>query len=220
MVDNWLPADLFADPFPQNPAHGRPRANKKAPGACRRRPTRRILATFTGGELRVRARLSFTFVFLIVAASVVSGECRAQARAVRAQFTAEGVATCQQPALSNFPIVISGTGTLSQSGVGKLTVYGNVSGSARYEAKLGGRPTEAPGGSASLRVTGRSSLRATRDYPNNYTVIDLTVVGTACTIRVSNHLKPGKRQYTFVGGNGQVAYCSKPVFTRTSCSPI
>src|SRR5437773_12312474 len=90
---------------------GRPQT-KEAPGACRRRPTRRILATFTGGELRVRARLSFTFVFLIVAAAVVSGECRAQARAVRAQFTAEGVANCQQPALSNFPIVISGTGTL------------------------------------------------------------------------------------------------------------
>src|SRR5947207_14242569 len=122
MVDNWLPADVFADPLSQNPAHGRPRANKKAPGACRRRPTRRIVATFTGGELRVRARLSFTFVFLIVAASVVCGECRAQARAVRAQFTAEGGANCQQPALTNFPIVISGTGTLSQSGVGKLTV--------------------------------------------------------------------------------------------------
>src|SRR5437667_10528222 len=101
MVDNWLPADLFADLFPQNPVHGRPRANKKAPGACRRQPTRRILATFTGGELRVRARLSFTFVFLIVAAVAVSGQCRAQARAVRAQVTADGVATSQQPAPRN-----------------------------------------------------------------------------------------------------------------------
>jgi hypothetical protein len=175
------------------------------------------------GEFGVCASDIFYFsaiAFLAVTTAVVSSECLAQAGAVRAQFTAEGFATCQQPALSNFPIFISGTGTLSQSGVGKLRVYGNVSGSARYEAKLGGRPTEAPGGSASLRVTGRSSLRATRDYPNNTTVIDLTVVGTACTIRVSNHLKPGKRQYTFVGSNGQVAYCSKPVFTRTSCSPL
>jgi hypothetical protein len=75
---------------------------------------------------------------------------------------------------------------------------------------------EAPGGSASLRVTGRSSLRATREYPNHQTIIDLRVSGHACAITVRNMLKPSKRQYTFTGNSG-TAYCDKPRIVRTAC---
>lgn len=156
-------------------------------------------------------------LFLVLLVILVcSGECHAQ---VKARFTADAVATCQQPAVTNFPVHIEGVGTLSTSGQGNLDVYGNVTGAESYQVRLGTRPTKAPGGSASVRVAGRSSLRAIRDYPNNYAVIKLRVVGNVCTISVENILKPGKRQYTFVGGNGATAYCSKPIFTRTSCTP-
>jgi hypothetical protein len=156
-------------------------------------------------------------LFLILLVILVcSGECHAQ---IKARFTADAIATCQQPAVTNFPIHIDGVGTLSTSGQVNLDVYGNVTGAESYQGKLGARRIEAPGGSASLRVTGRSSLRAIRDYPNNYAVIKLRVVGAVCTMSVENILKPGKRQYTFVGGNGSTAYCSKPIFTRTSCTP-
>jgi hypothetical protein len=155
-------------------------------------------------------------LFLILLVILVcSDECHAQ---LKARFTGDAVATCQQPAVTNFPIHIEGVGTLSTSGQGNLDVYG-ITGAESYQGRLGARPTRAPGGSASVRVAGRNSLRAIRDYPNNYAVIKLRVVGTVCTISVENILKPGKRQYTFVGGDGSTAYCSKPIFTRTSCTP-
>jgi hypothetical protein len=86
----------------------------------------------------------------------------------------------------------------------------------QYTAKLGGPPTAAPEGSASLRVAGRHTLRAIREYPNNYMVISLTVIGSRCTMTIEQRLKPGKRQYTFFNGSG-VSYCSKPIITRTAC---
>jgi hypothetical protein len=156
-------------------------------------------------------------LFLILLVILVcSDECHAQ---VKARFTGDAVATCQQPAVTNFPIHIEGVGTLSTRGQGNLDVYNNVTGAESYQVRLGARPTEAPGGSASLRVTGRSSLRAIRDYPNNYSVIKLRIVGAVCTMSVENILKPGKRQYTFVAGDGSTAYCSKPIVTRANCTP-
>jgi hypothetical protein len=92
----------------------------------------------------------------------------------------------------------------------------NVEGQVRLNAKLGGKPMEAPGGSASLRVSGRHTLRAVRDYPNNTIIINMTVVGNSCAMTLENRLKPGKRQYTFYNGSG-LSYCSKPQITRTSC---
>lgn len=154
----------------------------------------------------------FLILFIIL---VCNGECHAQ---IKARFTADAVATCQQPAVTNFPVHIEGVGTLSTSGEANLDVHG-ITGTESYQVKLGARPTNAPGGSASIRVTGRSSLRAIRDYPNNYAIVKLRVVGTVCTMSVENILKPRKHQYTFVGANGITLYCSKPVFTRTSCTP-
>jgi hypothetical protein len=46
----------------------------------------------------------------------------------------------------------------------------------------------------------------------------MTVIGKSCSLRIENRLKPGKRQYTFTGNIG-VAYCSKPVITRSECAP-
>jgi hypothetical protein len=83
---------------------------------------------------------------------------------------------------------------------------------------LGDKPTDAPGGSASLHVAGKHTLRAIRDYPNNYIVVNLTVIGKSCSMTIENRLKPGKRQYTFHTAVG-IAYCSKPRIIRAECTP-
>jgi hypothetical protein len=148
----------------------------------------------------------------ILFGSCIAGTAVAQARA---QFAVDVLATCQKPAVRDIPIHWEGTGILSTSGSARLDVDGGALGKMRYRGQLGQTST-APGGSASLRVTGRSSLRATRDYPNHQMIIDLRVTGKECAITVRNVLKPGKSQYAFTSGGG-VAYCEKPRIVRTAC---
>jgi hypothetical protein len=87
----------------------------------------------------------------------------ALAQTVRGHFSYDGVVDCHQPPVKNFPVHYEATGTLSTDRSANLESSSNVEGFSNYHAKLGERPTEAPGGSASLRVTGRSSLRAVRE---------------------------------------------------------
>jgi hypothetical protein len=162
------------------------------------------------------------FLFSAVVAAAVlslpaSGEAAGQQ--VRAKFSFDGLATCQNPAVTNFPIHGEGTGVLSTDRTASLDMNSTVEGRVQYQAKLGGAPTEAPLGSASLRVVGRHTLRAQRDYPNNYIAITMTVRGGACSITIENRLKPGKRQYTFYNGSG-LSYCAKPIITRASCEAL
>jgi hypothetical protein len=151
----------------------------------------------------------------LLCGSCLAGTALAQARA---QFAVDVIATCQKPAVKELPIHVEGTGVLSTSGSARLDVDGGPLGRTRYRTKLG-QAAAAPGGSASLHVTGRSSLRATRDYPNHQMIMDLQVSGKECTITVRNALKPGKRQYAFVSGGG-TAYCEKPRIVRTACQPF
>ena len=144
----------------------------------------------------------------------------ALAQTVRGHFIYDGVVDCHQPPVKDFPVHYEGTGTLSTDRSAKLEGSSNVEGYSNYSAKLGERQTE-PGGSASLRVTGRSSLRVVREYPNNYLILTLShnrKTGT-CTIAVDNRLKPGKREYTFSTPGG-VSYCNKPRTVRTSCEGL
>ncbi len=134
----------------------------------------------------------------------------------KARFSFDGLATCQNPPVTNFPIHGEGDGVLSTDRSATLDMNSTVEGRVQYQAKLGGPPMAAPEGSASLRVIGRHTLRAVRDYPNNYIAINLTVTGGKCSITIENRLKPGKRQYTFYNGSG-LSYCSKPIITRASC---
>jgi hypothetical protein len=110
-----------------------------------------------------------------------------------------------------------GTAVLSTDRSASVDMDSSAEGRVQLNGKLGGRPTEAPGGSASLSVAGRHTLRAVREYPNNYTVVTLTVIGNSCSMKVEDRLKPGKRQYTFHTSVG-LAYCSKPHITRAECS--
>ena len=133
----------------------------------------------------------------------------------RAQFAVDVVATCQKPAIKDLPIHVEGTGILKTDGSARLDVDGGVLGRTRVRGQLG-QTEAAPGGSTSLHVTGKSGLRATRDYPNHQMIIDLQVSGKDCAITVKNVLKPGKREYVFTTGGG-TAYCDKPRIVHTAC---
>jgi hypothetical protein len=157
------------------------------------------------------SRAGFAVVSLLCGLSIAEPSL-AQARA---QFAVDAVATCQRPAIKDLPLHVEGTGILKADGSARLDVDGGVAGRHTYRTKLG-QTTAASGGSASLRVTGRSTLRATRDYPNHQMITDLQVSGKDCTISVRNVLKPGKSQYVFTSGGG-TAYCDKPRIIRTAC---
>jgi hypothetical protein len=137
---------------------------------------------------------------------------------VRARFSFDALATCTKPAVQNFQVHAEGSGTLSTDRTATLDMSSNIQGRETYTAKLGGRPSEALGGSASLRVVSRHTLRAVREYPNNLIIATMTVVGNSCRLSIENRLKPGKREYTFLG-NGGVAICSKPRLTHAECAP-
>ena len=80
-----------------------------------------------------------------------------------------------------------------------------------------GQKTGAPGGSATLHVVGRHTLRAVRDFPNNIAIVTMTVIGNTCKMTLENRLKPGKQVYSFYSGSGGVSYCSQVQITRTEC---
>lgn len=136
---------------------------------------------------------------------------------VQARFVVDGLVNCSQPSVRNYPLHVEGAGTLMPDRTASLAVRGNVE-NADYNVKLGRKKAAVEQGSASLRVTGRHSLRATREYPNNTMLIDLKVIGDRCAIKVRHRLKPGKRTYTFTTSLG-LAYCEKPEITSASCTP-
>jgi hypothetical protein len=143
---------------------------------------------------------------------------------MHAKFSFDGSADCQTPAIQNLAVHVEGVGTLSADRRASLDVTGVAMGIAvkkeHYEGTLGGRPVAVEDGSASLRVMGRSHLRATRTYPNNRLIVDMYVTGKVCVLKVEHHLNPGRRQYTFSSPLGGLAYCSRPRTIRTSCEPI
>ena len=166
------------------------------------------MATYSARALAALAILIMTLP--------VSGN--AAGTVVRARFSFDALATCTQPAVQNYPVHAEGSGTLSTDRTATLDMSSNIQGKETYTAKLGARPAEALGGSASLRVVNQHTLRAVREYPNNLIIATMTVIGNSCSMKVVNVLKPGKREYTFYTGSGGFAYCSAPQITRTECS--
>lgn len=167
--------------------------------------------------------MKFSPCHIIVAAvtglmPILPTSSEAAAVVARARFSFDALANCERPAVQDFPVHAEGTGVLSADRSATLDMESNIEGRTKYNATLGAKPKEAPGGSTSLRVAGRHTLRAIRDYPNNTIVVYMTVIGNACGMKIENRLKPGKRQYTFYGKLG-VAYCAKPRIVHTECTP-
>jgi uncharacterized protein YkvS len=137
---------------------------------------------------------------------------------IRGKFSVDGIATCENPPVQNFPIHAEGTASLSTDRSATMDMSSNVEGMVQYNAKLGGN-IELPNGSASLHVAGRHTLRAIREYPNNSLIVDLTIIGNSCSLKVENRLRRGKSQYTFHTAIG-LAYCSRPQVVKAECSVI
>ena len=168
-----------------------------------------------------RTNLKHAFGVAVLAGLIVlPASAFAAGSTMRAKFVYDGVADCENPAVNNFPIHAEGVGTLTVDRHASLDVDSTVSGKEHYETTLGGRASEAAGGSASLRVMGKHHIQAVRSYPNNILVADINVVGRGCTLTVENRLKPGKRQYTFTTRFGGLAYCGRPHVVSTSCEPL
>ncbi|MCG2627360.1 hypothetical protein L6654_12050 [Bradyrhizobium sp. WYCCWR 13023] len=166
------------------------------------------------------SKLKSACIFSTLAAIflLTSPQSDAASVTVRAKFSFDALADCQQPSVKDFPVHAEGTGTLSTDRTATLDMQSNVEGHMQYTAKLGAKPTEAVGGSASLRVAGRHTLKAVREYPNNYIIVYMTVIGNACSLKIENKLKPGQRQYAFQGNIG-TALCSRPRIVRSECTP-
>jgi hypothetical protein len=163
----------------------------------------------------------FIHAVALLAVSIVMLPVSAEARdaTIRGKFTADGIANCENPPVQNFPIHAEGTASLSTNREASVEMTSNVEGSVQYSGKLGGKPIDVPNGSASLRVAGRHTLRAIREYPNNVLIVDLTIIGHSCTVKVVSRLKPGKHQYTFHTAVG-LAYCSQPKVVKAECSVV
>jgi hypothetical protein len=161
-------------------------------------------------------KFTFSAALLVVCVVFFPGPGRAQ---VQAQFSYDAIVNCDKPSVRNYPIHGEGTGKLSTDRSASLEHQSNVGGRDTYNLKLGAPPIAAEGGSASLRVLGRRSLRAVREFPNNLVIVDLRVSGTSCSMTIVNRLKPGHRQYTFPTSYG-MALCAKPQVIKTSCRPI
>jgi hypothetical protein len=166
----------------------------------------------------MKIKLSYAVAALAVLMPMIPVSGEAAGKVIRGKFSFDGVANCENPPIQNFPVHAEGTAVLSTDRNATLDMESNVEGRVQLSAKLGDKPTEAPGGSASLHVAGKHTLRAIRDYPNNYVVVNLTVIGNSCSMKVENRLKPGKRRYTFHTAVG-LAYCSKPQIIRAECTP-
>jgi hypothetical protein len=171
-----------------------------------------------------RTRLTCTSCIALVVGLVVTPVSSHADPALRAKFSYDGIATCENPSVRDLPIHVEGVGTLSLDRHASLDVAGSTMGifvkKEHYDTTLGGKPTAAENGAASVRVIGRSHLQAIRYYPNNSVIADLYVSGNACTIKIDHRLNRGKRQYTFSNPLGGLAYCERPRTVRTSCEPI
>ena len=172
---------------------------------------------FRGVEMS-KFKSACIFTTLTIAVLLIPARSEAAGVTVRAKFSFDALADCEQPSVKDFPVHAEGIGTLSTGRTATLDMQSNVEGHMQYTAKLGAKPTEAVGGSASLRVAGRHTLKAVREYPNNYIVVYMTVIGNACPLKIENKLKPGKREYAFQGNIG-TALCSKPRIVRSECTP-
>lgn len=166
----------------------------------------------------VQTKFIHAVALLAVSIVMVPASGQAAGGVIRGKFNVDGIANCENPPVQNFPIHAEGTASLSTDRSATVDMTSNVEGMVEYNGRLGGH-IELPNGSASLHVAGRHTLRAIREYPNNSLIVDLTIIGNSCSLKVENRLKRGKTQYTFHTAIG-LAYCSKPQMVKAECSVI
>lgn len=138
---------------------------------------------------------------------------------IKGRFSYDALIDCEKPRLRNFPIHVEGTASMSADRSASLHQRSLVGGYSRIDAKLGQKLKDHRGHETELRVTGRSSLRATKEYTNNVAYADLRFIGQACKLDIKMKLKPGKTFHTLNTPLGE-AHCSKIRIVKTECSVV
>lgn len=155
---------------------------------------------------------------LAMLCTMLAGAFSATAEAqIKGRFSYDAVLDCEKPRLTNFPIHVEGTASMSADKSASLHQRVGVIGFSRIDAKLGQKLKDHRGHETELRVTGSNSLRATKEYTNNIAYADLRFVGQACKLSIKMKLKPGKAFYTISTPLGE-AQCSKFRIVKTECS--
>ena len=143
----------------------------------------------------------------------------AQEGVLNMSFSFDGVVNCTRPlAVQNFSLHGEGRAVLYSDKRATLdyTQRGLSSTQVNFDAKLGGAPSPAPGGTASLRVVSRNTLRAVWSLPNNDLILNVSVSRNSCVAKIDARLTGGAREYTFYD-SGMLVYCSRPRIMNVAC---
>jgi hypothetical protein len=135
------------------------------------------------------------------------------------RFSFDGVVNCTRPlAVQNFALHGEGRAVLYSDKRATLdyTQRGLSSTQVNFDARLGGAPSPAPGGTASLRVVNRNTLRAVWSLPNNDMILNVSVARNSCVARIDARLKSGAREYSLYD-SGILVYCSRPKIMNVAC---
>lgn len=143
----------------------------------------------------------------------------AQEGVLNLNFSFDGVVNCTRPlVVQNFTLHGDGRAVLYSDKRATLdyTQRGLSSTQVQFDAKLGGAPSPAPGGTASLRVVSRNTLRAVWSLPNNDLIVNVSVARKSCVARIDARLRGGAREYTFYD-SGILVYCGRPRIMNVAC---
>jgi hypothetical protein len=148
---------------------------------------------------------------------VSSVESQAADAATRIKFTLE--VDCDRPfSFHNYPVNSEMDGFLSseQKAYADLTMFTLNSPRIHFEAQMGGVPSPAPGGYASLKILHNNFYRTVWDLPNNQFLLDIDLQKNLCNAKLSIKLRPGKREYSIYDGL-IMYYCSRVDIKNISC---
>jgi hypothetical protein len=113
----------------------------------------------------------------------------------------------------NLTVALSGQNTIQEKRDSRSGRNSRQSGSV---LTLGGSATEA---GERWRVTGPKQLVRRSEFPQNWTIITITVTGEkSCQAKIEYHLKPGFSTYTFRRlVSREIAYYSRAEVTSATC---
>lgn len=149
----------------------------------------------------------------------VASPLPAQEGVFNMSFSFDGVVNCTRPVpVQNFSLHGEGRATLYSDKRATLdyTQRGLSSTQVNFDAKLGGAPSPAPGGTASLRVVNRNTLRAVWSLPNTDLILNVSVSRNSCVAKIDARQRGGAREYSLYD-SGMLVYCSRPRIMNVAC---
>jgi streptogramin lyase len=88
-------------------------------------------------------KIKFAYAIALLGISIVMIPASGQAAesAIRGKFAFDGIASCENPPVQNFPVHAEGTATLTTDRSATLDMVSNIEGAVQYNAKLSGKPS-------------------------------------------------------------------------------